>query len=370
MLDREVVSDGAGLADRKDTGQVLPLGTHQLSVTVAPLRRPDRETDVEVTKKLLFEVAVCSFDRHDAPQPEFFDEPVLQRAEEPLDPPFGLGRVRMDGIDAELLHGTLELGYCFRIVERGLCVHLVGRVFIKVDGRRFPVLFHVRPPEREDRHDALVGRELRVGDPAGGVINSSKEAAGRRSLLKPRMVGAIELHHLAKGFLPGTPGAVLAVCATRTGLPEASADHDLPDGFPAETHSMALQKLLGREGRLEVSVVPAEKIDGAFLRSLRRPPVARLAAVAVDKAFGAALRNALLQVPDMAHGEIESTSGFSASELPAEEALDDFVTREFTHGESNAVLHRSGGLSPLTLCRVPSGSEISILQKAEISILL
>jgi hypothetical protein len=45
----------------------------------------------------------------DAREPQFRDEPVLQRAPEALDPSLGLGAASLDGADAELDEGATHL---------------------------------------------------------------------------------------------------------------------------------------------------------------------------------------------------------------------------------------------------------------------
>lgn len=56
-----------------------------------------------VAQEVRGEEGVGLFDGGDAFKPHRFDEAVLERAIGPLDPPFGLGRVGADDLDAELV---------------------------------------------------------------------------------------------------------------------------------------------------------------------------------------------------------------------------------------------------------------------------
>jgi hypothetical protein len=107
--DGVVVGDDARVAAAQDEGEILGRSA------------PDRlrgggglgEAPIEVGHEGR-QVGGRGLDSGDAPQAQFADEAILQRAPQALDAAFGLGRARGDVADAEILQDAAEVGGVLR----------------------------------------------------------------------------------------------------------------------------------------------------------------------------------------------------------------------------------------------------------------
>ena len=112
-------------------------------MSVTALRRPDREALFPEGPEGDFQEAIGPFQRIDSRQTHFFHQPVLQRAEQPLDASLGLRRMGRDPLDVQFRQRAAELR-----ARRGVLQLLVPlcaprghkqAVFIGVQRQRPPV---------------------------------------------------------------------------------------------------------------------------------------------------------------------------------------------------------------------------------------
>lgn len=187
--DREIIPDHPRLLHGEHRIERRSLRPREDTVRISGTFRFHAEPFAVIGEELLGEESVRLGSVGDPSHPELRDEPVLERAEEPFHPSLRLGRPRVDDVDPELPHGSLELRREVRILRDLPAVRMPVRgESIDVYAERFPVRSDVRLPEGEDGDDPLVIDERRSGDAARRVINRREEAGLGGAILEPAVV--------------------------------------------------------------------------------------------------------------------------------------------------------------------------------------
>ena len=88
-------------------------------------------------------------------------------------------------------------------------------------------------------------------DPARGVVDENEQGALRATILKPPMLGAIDLNEFADAVAP-MPRLVNRFETLPAIFPEPFSQHPTPHCFYAQTQSVTFRKLFGRQRRTKV----------------------------------------------------------------------------------------------------------------------
>ena len=147
----------------------------------------------------------------DAGQAHLLHQPILQGVKESFDASLCLGRMRGDQLDAQVPERPSKL------TRRGdagsLLFHrrfrggAIGRMLIRMDGKRNPVLFDVPLETVEGRHRPFILIEPGI-HPAAHIIDVGHQDTARAAAFEPIMMGAIQLHQFAAVRAAGPPGAM------------------------------------------------------------------------------------------------------------------------------------------------------------------
>ena len=95
--------------------------------------------------------------------------------------------------------------------------------------------------------------ELQVHQAAGGVVDINEQRALRPAILKPPMLGTVELHQLTEAIAPRSR-LMDALQPVLTPNPKAGADHPLPQRLDPEIQAVNFRQFLGRQCGAKVGV--------------------------------------------------------------------------------------------------------------------
>lgn len=179
-----------------------------------------------------FQELVGLRDSRDVSQAQFFDKPVLMGSKASFHPTFGLRAMGSYHFNAELIHGTGELGHGVQIPEflldRGLAVDEVDRVRVHIEGQGPAVNGEIVLGAPQEVQGVFGRDEFHVEEPACGIIDIVNQDTLWPTALEPIMDGAIQLGEHADSWAALSPGAVLGFVFLRN--PEIFLDHALPKG--------------------------------------------------------------------------------------------------------------------------------------------
>ena len=133
---------------------------------------------------------------------EFGDEAVLEGAEEPFDPAFGLWGRGGDPGDAEFAQGAADLGVgdiACELVGDGETAGVVGKhaVAIGVDGRGDAVALNETAEKQQVAVAVFMRPKDAIEDFAGGIIDGGLEDELRAAGFQPAMGAAVHLDEQA-----------------------------------------------------------------------------------------------------------------------------------------------------------------------------
>ena len=209
-------------------------------------------------------------------QAQRLHEAVLQGAVRALDAALRLARVGAQDLDVEFGQGAAELGHPVRVlVGSG---HAEHRVLVGVEGDWAAMGFQVALERLEVGERRLRGHEARLQDRARGVVDEDQQRAGRRAVLEPAMLRAVDLDELAEPLASKTGLMEAAPLGSRE--PQLGLDHPLPKRLPGHLQPVPLGERFGRERGTEVGValadqdqrvVPPRGVDAVVGRPTARP---------------------------------------------------------------------------------------------------
>jgi hypothetical protein len=166
--------------------------------------------------------------RADAAQAQLLDEPVLQRQMRTLDAALGRTAVRTPRVNVELVHRAAKLrdavaGGCrTRAAEHARAV--------AVESDWLAVRLKVAPHRHEVAEGRFARGEVQGHQPAGRVIHIHQQRTGRRPVLEPAMIAAVDLHQFIETRAPGARLVDLR-WALFAWHPQAGFGHQVPHGF-------------------------------------------------------------------------------------------------------------------------------------------
>jgi hypothetical protein len=88
--------------------------------------------------------------------------------------------------------------------------------------------------------------ELQMHQTAGGVVDIDQQRALQTAVLKPPVLGAVDLHKLTQAIAPRSR-LMDALQPVLSPNPKAGVDHPLPQRLDAEIQTVKLGQLLGRQ---------------------------------------------------------------------------------------------------------------------------
>jgi len=102
--------------------------------------------------------------------------------------------------------------------------------------------------------------------PAGGVIDVHQQRAGRRAVLEPRVITAIDLHQLTQTRAP-VARLVHLGRAQLARHPETGVDHDPAHRLGGQVDTVPLTQLLSGQGRAKVGIAVTDQAAHARLQA-------------------------------------------------------------------------------------------------------
>lgn len=159
-----------------------------------------RETPVVVRHKLSGK-GVSRVGRTDVTQPEFLDQPVLQREMRTLHAAFGRAGVGAYAGDVQLVHRATELRLTVA-ASRILVINAEHAGLAAVKRQRLAVLFQVAARGFKVGERGLGADEMELHQAAGRVIHVNQQRTGRTAFLEPAVIAAVNLYQLANAGAP------------------------------------------------------------------------------------------------------------------------------------------------------------------------
>ena len=113
----------------------------------------------------------------------------------------GLAAVGTPSVDVQLEHGPPVLGYALvGCARRGVAMEHAR--LVAVERHWLAMLFDIEPRRLEITEGRLGRGQVQGHQAAGRVVNKHQQRAGRRALLKPAMIAAVDLDQLAQARTP------------------------------------------------------------------------------------------------------------------------------------------------------------------------
>ncbi|VGP55800.1 hypothetical protein SB02110_04989 [Klebsiella quasipneumoniae subsp. quasipneumoniae] len=193
VADRQRFRNLARFAPGKYLVQVVVCIERTVHVKIMP--RCLRETPVVVRHKFSGK-GVSRVRRTDVTQPEFLDQPVLQREMRSLHAALGRAGVGADAGDVQLVHRATELRLTVA-ASRIPVVNAEHAGLVAVKGQRLAVLFQVAARGFKVGERGLGADEMKLHQAAGRVIHVNQQRAGRTAFLEPAVIAAVDLYQFA-----------------------------------------------------------------------------------------------------------------------------------------------------------------------------
>jgi len=213
--------------------------------------------------------------RLDAVPPQLGDEAVLQSCPQAFDAALGLGGVRGDVPDPEVLEDLPEVGRVLSALE--LFLEAPVRVVadedseaVAVEGHGQPVAGGELPEQGEIAMQIFRGTEVQGQDGAGRIVDGPEEAHGRPRA-EPVELTAVDEDEAAHRRAPGAAGSVLGGPAAplrgQTERPSEAADR-----LAANRQAFDGAELLGAVAVIEIAVRRPDQLEHAVPNlDLQRP---------------------------------------------------------------------------------------------------
>ena len=224
MREGDVLAQAPGRLDAEEHAVQRP-ACQPRPMQIGGLGRLDREAPIVERQPLLHEPIRC-LERGDSRQAQLFHQAILNRLEQPLHPPLGLRRVGRDQLDPQLTQRPPKLTrglYPRQLVfHGGLGRRLIGRMLVRVDGQRNPLLRH-RALEAVQRRDGAFVRIESGQDPAARIVDVGHQHPVGAPALQPVMVRAIQLDEFPHVGFPLPPRPMRAPPPREMLAPAATA---------------------------------------------------------------------------------------------------------------------------------------------------
>src|SRR4051794_8791430 len=190
VAQREIAGELALLAPRQDLVKIV--GLAQGAVQIFRVRRCPAETLIVVFDKSR-QPCIGRFYRRNARQPQFLDQPILQRAERALDTALGLRAVGTENIDVQLRQGAAELGRA--VAARSvLGIHPRDAVLVAVERDRLAMPLKIAARRAEIVECRFRRDKPQMHQSACRVVNKRQQRAFLCAVLKPGVFRSVDLH--------------------------------------------------------------------------------------------------------------------------------------------------------------------------------
>jgi len=130
----------------------------------------------------------------------------------------------------------------------------------------------------------------RSGCEACGIIYKDQQDAWLCSILEPPVVRSVDLDQFAEAWSAQSWLLDFGL-ALGSSLPDASLNHQLPDGLVRDFDLVTFEQLLASQGRPEVRVLGADHSNDGSPELIRKPTAAASASLARHQTVGALLGN-------------------------------------------------------------------------------
>lgn len=245
---------------------------------------------------------------------ELDDQAILEGAEEPLDPPFGLRGVGTDPPDAEFLKGATDLGGRGPALEllgqreRGAGIAVKDPMPVGVGGRGEAIAADELAEEQEVAVRILFQAEDPAEDPTRRVIDGRVEHETRPAIFEPGVVAAIHLDQ-ESGLGHAVPAAAMARGAAGAGAADALGAEQPLHGGTGEPQALALPEQVGEVVIVRAGIGGARQGQHSGPDGFREAPRGGAAAVAMGEGREALLAPAGEEPAEVAKREAQQHGG-------------------------------------------------------------
>ena len=150
--------------------------------------------------------------------------------------------------------------------------------------------------------------ELQVHQAAGGIVDIDEQGGLRPAILKPPMLGTVDLYQLSQ-TIASQPRLVDALQPVFPPNPKTGADHPLPQRLDAEIQAMNLGQLLGRQGRTKIGVTLTHDGQHGLAKHRTKSPVAGPATLSRNHTFRTARSERVEQPVDLPSSNTDQPGG-------------------------------------------------------------
>src|ERR1700730_7825997 len=175
---------------------------------------------------------IAGGDRTDPLKAQFLDQAILQGLVGALDAALGLWRVGAQNVDVERVQRAPELGHAVALDGPG-AVDPKDAVLVAVERYRFAMRLEILAGRLEVVEGRFRLDELQMHQAAGGVVDIDEQGGLRAAVLKPPVLGAVDLHKLTQA-IASSAGLMDALQPVLPPNPKAGLDHPLPQRLDAK----------------------------------------------------------------------------------------------------------------------------------------
>ena len=146
------------------------------------------------------------------------------------------------------------------IMRRACLIDAKYCVFVAVECDWLTVLEQISLRDVHVLERGLGVAEMHANQLAGGIVDEHQKCTRRRAALEPAVFGSVDLNQLAEAW-SSKPRLMNLGLALGPRAPNASLDHELPDGLLGNVDPVPLKQLLGRQGRPKIRIMGTDQGD-------------------------------------------------------------------------------------------------------------
>src|SRR3712207_300617 len=179
------------------------------------------------------------------------------------------------------MQGPSELGHAITATSVRM-TDPEDRMLVRVEGHGFAMPLKVLARGMEVVKGRLAGDKPEVHQPARGIVDEDQQGAARTAVLKPVVIGAVDLDQFAQAFasVARLMNGLVALLAI---LPEPGRHHPLAQGLTPDMQIVALGQLLTSKGWTKIRIVRPHQSHDRLLQGRMMAPVAGATTLARHK---------------------------------------------------------------------------------------